>query len=312
MADTTIDPPAVDDTADSRDLHERASAWFGTLVHTVRADQWNLPTPCAEWTVHDLVNHVVAENLWTAPLMEGATIADVGDAYDGDVLGDDPVAAWDAAAQSARHAVDAPGALERSVHLSAGDTPAAEYVNQLFADHLIHAWDLAQALDSDARLDGDLVAACAAWFDTIEDLYRQAGAIGPRPHVAVDADPQTHLLARFGRSDALATVTRFNDVFNRHDVDAVMALMTDDCVFDTTEPAPDGHRFSGRDEVRAEWERLFAASQTARFDAEEIVTAGDRVIVRWRYDYGHGHVRGIDLLRVRDRRIAEKLSYVKG
>jgi uncharacterized protein (TIGR03086 family) len=278
----------------------------------VRADQWDLPTPCAGWTVRDLINHVVAENLWTAPLMEGATIAEIGDAYDGDVLGDDPGSAWDAATGSARRAVEAPDALERTVHLSFGDTPATEYLDQLFADHLIHAWDLAQAIGADSRLDADLIAACAAWFATVEDTYRSAGAIGPQLFVTVDADPQARLLARFGRSDTLATLTHFNDAFNRHDVDAVMALMTDDCVFDTTEPAPDGRRFAGQQEVRAEWERLFAAAPTARFDAEEIVAAGDRAVVRWVYDFGHGHVRGVDVLQVRDGRVAEKLSYVKG
>jgi uncharacterized protein (TIGR03086 family) len=314
MTGTFTDPsePAAGPTPDTRDLHARASARFGTLVHAARADQWDLPTPCAGWSVRDLVNHVVAENLWTAPLMEGATIAEVGDAYDGDVLGADPVSAWAAAAGSARRAVDAPGALDRTVHLSFGDTPATEYVDQLFADHLVHAWDLAQAIGADSRLDPDLVAACATWFAAVEDSYRRAGAIGPRPFVTVDADPQTRLLARFGRSDTLATVMRFNDAFNRHDVDTVMTLMTDDCVFDTTQPAPDGRRFTGQQEVRAEWERLFTAAPTARFDAEEIVTAGDRAVVRWTYDFGHGHVRGVDVLQVRDGRVAEKLSYVKG
>jgi ketosteroid isomerase-like protein len=198
------------------------------------------------------------------------------------------------------------------VHLSFGDTPATEYLDQLFADHLIHAWDVAQAIGADTELDADLVAACAAWFDSAEDAYRGAGAVGPRLYVTAGADPQTVLLARFGRSDTLAAVARFNDAFNRHDVDAVMALMTEDCVFDTTGPAPDGHRFEGQDEVQAEWERLFAASPTARFETEEIIAAGDRAVVRWTYQFGHGHVRGVDVLRVRDGRVAEKLSYVKG
>jgi uncharacterized protein (TIGR03086 family) len=314
MTGTNVDLPqhAPRSAPDVRALHARASARFGALVHAVRADQWELATPCAGWTVRDLINHVAAENLWTAPLMAGATIAEVGDAYDGDVLGDDPTAAWDAAAADARGAVDAPGALDRTVHLSFGDTPATEYLDQLFADHLIHAWDLAQAIGADSRLDADLVAACAAWFDTVEDAYRRAGAIGPRTHVAAGADPQTVLLARFGRSDALAAVARFNDAFNRHDVDGVMALMTDDCVFDATGPAPDGQRFEGQDEVRAEWERLFEASPTARFETEEIIAAGDRAVVRWTYHFGDGHVRGMDVLQIRDGRVAEKRSYVKG
>jgi uncharacterized protein (TIGR03083 family) len=105
---TAIDPTSTQGP-DIRRHHQRACAQFGALVHAVRPEQWQLPTPCAGWTVRDLVNHVVGENLWTVPLLDGATIAEVGDIYDGDVLGDDPVAAWDAADDGARQAVDAPG-----------------------------------------------------------------------------------------------------------------------------------------------------------------------------------------------------------
>jgi ketosteroid isomerase-like protein len=113
-------------------------------------------------------------------------------------------------------------------------------------------------------------------------------------------------------TETLQVIDRFNAAFNRHDVDAVMALMTDDVVFENTSPAPDGEQFSGQAAVRAFWERFFAGSSRARFDAEEIVAAGDRCVVRWRYDWGNGHIRGIDLFRVRDGKVAEKLSYVKG
>lgn len=113
-------------------------------------------------------------------------------------------------------------------------------------------------------------------------------------------------------------IARFNDAFNRHDVDAIMALMTDDCVFENTSPAPDGERHQGQAAVRSFWERFFAASPTAAFDVEECFAAGDRAVVRWRYRWGSsqgsdpGHVRGVDLFRVRDGKVAEKLSYVKG
>lgn len=111
-----------------------------------------------------------------------------------------------------------------------------------------------------------------------------------------------------------AAVERFNDAFNRHDVDAVMAAMTDDCVFESTAP-PDGVRHTGAAAVRRAWEELFAASPTAHFDAEEMIVADDRCVVRWRYtwtDQGGGSVRGVDVLTVRDGLVAEKLAYVKG
>jgi ketosteroid isomerase-like protein len=108
------------------------------------------------------------------------------------------------------------------------------------------------------------------------------------------------------------TVNAFNEAFGRHDVDAVMALMTDDCIFENTLPPPDGERHTGQADVRRFWEKFFADTPKARFEAEEMVVAGDRAVVRWRFGWGDGHVRGIDLLKVKDGKVAEKLSYVKG
>jgi ketosteroid isomerase-like protein len=114
----------------------------------------------------------------------------------------------------------------------------------------------------------------------------------------------------------LDVIDRFNEAFNKHDVDAVMALMTDDVIFDNTSPSPDGELYQGQAAVRAFWERFFASSPNARFEAEDIFAGGDRATVRWCYtwktDSGEGHVRGADVFRVRDGKVAEKLSYVKG
>ena len=110
----------------------------------------------------------------------------------------------------------------------------------------------------------------------------------------------------------LKTVLHFNEVFNRHDVDGIMDLMTEDCVFESTSPPPDGGRYEGRESVRAVWEELFRTSPDAWFDAEEILTTEDRCVVRWRYTFRTGHIRGVDVMTVRDGKIAEKLSYVKG
>jgi uncharacterized protein (TIGR02246 family) len=113
-----------------------------------------------------------------------------------------------------------------------------------------------------------------------------------------------------------AVVDRFNEAFNRHDVPAIMDLMTEDCVFDSTRPPPDGERIVGAPAVRRFWEAFFERSPSAQFEAEEVVVAGDRCVVVWTYrwvrDGTPGHVRGIDLFKVRDGKVAEKLSYVKG
>ena len=109
-----------------------------------------------------------------------------------------------------------------------------------------------------------------------------------------------------------ATITAFNEAFGRHDVDAVMALMTDDCIFENTLPTPDGERHVGQKAVREFWNQFFNDSPRATFETEEMVVAGDRAAVRWRFDWGDGHIRGIDLFKVSDGKVAEKLSYVKG
>jgi uncharacterized protein (TIGR03086 family) len=150
--------------------------------------------------VRALVNHLVSENLWTPPLMEGKTIAEVGDLYDGDVLGDDPKGAWRTGSEGALASIAPDGAMQRTVHLSFGDFPASEYASQLFADHLIHGWDLARGIGADEAMDPELVDACAAWFARMESAYREGGVIADRPDVPEDADAQTQLLAAFGRT----------------------------------------------------------------------------------------------------------------
>jgi ketosteroid isomerase-like protein len=123
------------------------------------------------------------------------------------------------------------------------------------------------------------------------------------------------------RDDTRATreaVERFNEATGRRDVDEMMALMTDDCVFENTFPAPDGARYTRQPAVRGFWQQLFTDAPTATFEAEELFVAGDRCVVRWLYRWGPdapekpAHVRGVDVFRVRDGKVAEKLSYVKG
>jgi uncharacterized protein (TIGR03086 family) len=181
------------------ELHHRAVDEFDGRVAAVKSDQWDQATELPGWDVRTLVNHLVNENKWTPPLLAGSRLEDIGDRFDGDLLGSDPHAAWKESAAEAKGAVTEEAAA-RTVHLSFGDTPGREYVMQLFADHLIHSWDLARAVNADTRLDPELVDACAHWFSSVEDDYRRGGAIGEAPSIPPDADAQTALLARFGRS----------------------------------------------------------------------------------------------------------------
>ncbi|MFC6288312.1 TIGR03086 family metal-binding protein [Nocardioides sp. GCM10027113] len=307
---------------DLNTLYHRTVESWADRVNAVKADQWDDPTPCREWSVRQLTNHVTGEDLWTSPLVNGATIAEVGDRFDGDVLGDDPIRTALTAAGEATRDVARTLPQHGQVHLSWGDESIDEYVRQLAADHLVHGWDLAVATGGDPRLDPALVAEVAAWFAAYEERFRGAGVIGPRASTGVDPhDPQAALLSAFGRDPSWgpthAGLTRFSAAFGRGDVDAVMALTTDDCVFEATTPAPDGQRHEGAEAVRAVWEELFATTRDASFTEEESMVCGDRAVLRWRFDWTEpdgapGHVRGVDVLRLRDGKVCEKLSYVKG
>ena len=111
--------------------------------------------------------------------------------------------------------------------------------------------------------------------------------------------------------DPVEVVEMFGAAWANHDLDAALRLVTKDCVFDATGPAPDGKRDVGRDAIRRAWEAIFN-DRTSRFEPEETFSADDRVVQLWRYSWDGGHVRGVDVFRVRDGRVAEKLSYVKG
>jgi uncharacterized protein (TIGR03086 family) len=312
--------PVEEVVVDVVDLHARSVEWFVDKVRAVPDDGWGRFTPDADWDVRALVNHVVGEDRWTAPLVAGRTIEEVGDRLDGDLLGELPVQAAEEAAKEAVTAFGEFGAIERTVHLSFGDTPAAEYAWQLTADHLVHGWDLAVAVGAPARMDPQLVEPVAGWFAEREELYRGAGAIASRPELTPH-DPQEALLVAFGRdpawSDAVEVVRRFGAAWEAWDLEAVMSWMADDAVFESTGPAPDGQRAEGAPAIRAVWEPMFRDTPQPRFTFEESFVKGDRASARWRFAWsdpstGDGHVRGADVLRVRDGKIAEKLSYVKG
>ena len=112
--------------------------------------------------------------------------------------------------------------------------------------------------------------------------------------------------------DALEVVRAFNEAWMAHDLEGTLALMTDDARFESTGPFPDGTVHVGHAAIRAAWVEIFANTDS-RFIEEETLAAGpDAVVFRWTYDWGDGHIRGIDLFKVRDGKVSEKLSYVKG
>ncbi len=181
------------------DTLRQAIKGFQKRVQAVGDDQWHSPTPCTEWDVHALVNHVVGELRWIPPLLAGRMIAEVGDQFAGDLLGKQPKRAWAAASQQAIEASLQPGTMERTVHLSSGDRRADAYISEVATDVVIHTWDLARGIGVDDRLDRELVDFAQATLKPQVEAWRAAGAFAGAVDVPQGADAQTQFLALVGR-----------------------------------------------------------------------------------------------------------------
>jgi uncharacterized protein (TIGR03086 family) len=185
--------------ADILNLYERAGQEFNARVLEIDDESWTAPTPCADWDVRALVRHLVYECLWIPPLLEGESIADIGDRFEGDILGEDPKHAWSEALQASIASLMQPGALTRTVELSMGPTSGEGYARQVMTDLVIHAWDLARAIGAEERLDPELVEEIASNPPYDVAGGRAAGYFGEKPELPANADAQTKLLAEFGR-----------------------------------------------------------------------------------------------------------------
>ena len=218
------------------------------------------PPRAREWNVRELVNHVVGEDAWTVPLMRGATIAEVGDSLDGDLLGERP-------ARDRR----APGRRGggRGGRAAAGGGDGAPVLRRRGARRSTSGSSPPTTSSTpgtwrprpgqDRTLDAELV-------DEVATLVRRPrGALPRRPggrrRAWTPRRRRADRAARRGRAgrrvDTAAALSAFSAAFGSGDVDAIMALMTEDCVFEATGPAPDGVRRAGAADVRTVWVELF-------------------------------------------------------
>jgi uncharacterized protein (TIGR03086 family) len=172
---------------------------FDRLMHKIGPGHWDAPTPCTEWSVWDLVNHLVYEQLWVPGLLAGATVAEIGNRFDGDQLGDDPVGRWTASSRAARQAWLEPGVLARQVHLSRGATSAEQYCWEATVDLAVHGWDLAKGIGADHDMSDDLAATLLRVVEPQIKYWHGTGIFDPPVPVPADADPQTRLVALLGR-----------------------------------------------------------------------------------------------------------------
>ncbi len=184
---------------DLPEVHAQALDATRPLVAGVGPDQWTAATPCDDWDVRALLNHLTSGNFWVTPLVAGQTIEQVGDRLDGDILGDDPLAAYEASAGEAAAAFRGPGAMDSPVAVSYGPVPGSVYCGHRFIDVLIHGWDLARATGQNTTLPPDLVEACFEVVEPQRELLEGSGEFGTFQQVGAQADRQTQLLAILGR-----------------------------------------------------------------------------------------------------------------
>jgi uncharacterized protein (TIGR03086 family) len=150
------------------DRYDLASSEFRARLTAVRADQWAWPTPCTDWDVRLLVNHMTRGNLNFVGLLNGATGADFLRLRGTDALGADPLAAYARSVRECAEAFARPGALHQVVDYPLGRVPGAQALAIRTTDTTIHTWDLARAIGADDTLDPTLVA----WIDDgMEDIY---------------------------------------------------------------------------------------------------------------------------------------------
>lgn len=184
-----------------------ASVHFERLLRTVA--RWDAPTPCPEWTVRQLVNHMVRGNLNHAGLVRGNSAAEFLRRRDEDALGSDPLDAYRRSVRDCADAFAEPGALDRMLDYPLGKLPGRQALAVRTTDTLIHTWDLARAIGADERLDPGLVA----WADEhLAEIYAGLAETptaaetthrffaAPAGTVAPDASRQARLLHRTGRS----------------------------------------------------------------------------------------------------------------
>ena len=167
----------------------------GDLIDRIGAGQWTSPTPCTEWTVRDIVDHLVGMNLVFVAMFEEGPRPERGT----DRLGTDPAGAYRRSAAAVQAAAARPGVLERSQETSVGVATGAERIRWRIADLLTHGWDLVQATGVGAELPDDLAEQALTFVRAQLPSQPRAGRFAdPRP-IADDAPAIERLAAFTGR-----------------------------------------------------------------------------------------------------------------
>jgi uncharacterized protein (TIGR03086 family) len=178
--------------------YQRALLATGRIVAGVRPDQLSGPTPCRDWDVRLLLNHIIGGNHMFATVARGGRVEATGDMED--YTRPDPGSRYLESAEAVLAAWAEPGAMERRVHMPFGDIPGSAAVSIHFLDLVVHGWDLARATGQDATIAPDLAAeALDISSDLLSPELREAGVFGPEVPAAADDPLHDRLVAFMGR-----------------------------------------------------------------------------------------------------------------
>ena len=183
----------------TKDYFLRSQELFANGVKGILPEDLHKPTPCTEWDVEKLVQHLVFEELWMAPMLNSIKIDDVTEDFEALSKEGDVVTTFVNANNKAVDLVNAHEDMMSIVHTSYGDITAEAYLTDMATDHLIHAWDLLIATNEDAELPEDLVEYCYEIMKDKMPEFQTSGMYKPSLNVADDASTQVKLLGLFGR-----------------------------------------------------------------------------------------------------------------
>jgi uncharacterized protein (TIGR03086 family) len=179
-------------------LFHRALHMVDAVMRQVVPEDMDKPTPCTEWDVRALANHITYEVAWVEPLLQGKTINEVGKSLDGDLLGDKPLESWHEFMVAAMNATNmaSPDAV---VHLSYADKSAQAYLDEVGGDIIIHGWDLAKGINTNFLIDDDTCRAVTSSTNDVMPLGRDSGLVAEALVVNESASAMEKLLASYGR-----------------------------------------------------------------------------------------------------------------
>ncbi len=174
------------------DLYGAAAKGTSEIIAGVKSGQLGDSTPCSEWNVQTLIEHLVGGTGMASGSLSGA-------GPEAPPQGTSHAATFDAGAAKVLDLAKAPGAMDKTVQSPFGDMPGGQFLAAFFMDTLIHGWDLAKATGQSTDRPADLAETCYTMFGPSADEMRKTGVFGPRVEVAEGASTQVKLLGALGR-----------------------------------------------------------------------------------------------------------------